>query len=217
MPARLDLSPEEMVKRVRDQTRVRTAQWRARAKGDATAGDATNKGSVTTTPGKRPRDVTPSQTLPGPPASSTKTPPLAERLAERATRFAPPPGDPRRQAPDAAWFRGRLAKYPHLDLDDLVDNALDWLATEGKGKRFATVRFFNRWFADEEAKRLARRAASTNGTTNGVYHAPATQQRNPNPEAALPLWDDDQARRSDAARERVKEFLPANLRGRWHR
>jgi hypothetical protein len=181
MPARLDLTPEQMLERVREQTRLRVQRYRERRNGRG--------GNATPIEGEASTGLAPSPSHSPTPSSSTKTTPLAERLAQRARRFAPPPGDPRLKAPDAAYFRGRLEKYPRLDLDDEVDNALDWLATDGGGKRYATIRYFNNWFERQEAKRLARLSAPTNGTANGTYHQPHTQQgRNPGP-PDLPLFE----------------------------
>jgi len=182
MPAPLHLPDDQMGRRVREQTRLRVKRYRERR--NATAGN------VTPIEGEAAAAIAPSPSHSPTPSSSTKTTPLAERLAQRAVRFAPPPGDPRLKVPDAVYFRGRLEKYPRLDLDDEVDNALDWLATDGGGKRFATVRYFNNWFERQEAKRLARLATPANGTTNGVYHPPATRQRTPDPEG-LPVFEAD--------------------------
>lgn len=52
---------------------------------------------------------------------------------------------------------------------------------------------------------------------NGKAIPPAAMQPNPNPDADLPHWDEEQAERSDAERRRVFETMPARLRGqsRW--
>ena len=120
-------------------------------------------------------------------------------------------------------------RYPEVDLELEVFKLAEWLREPRNEKRKCSKGFLDNWFSRAAADLVRRTVAEINtpipvaspvvGTNSalngglllsgsGVYHSPASRQRNPNPEAALPSWGEEEARRSDAAREQVRERLP---------
>ena len=80
-------------------------------------------------------------------------------------------------------FLDRLAqKFPEVDLELEVAAAVDWLEQPRNSKRPCSKGFLKNWVMKADADRKVQEAAPRNGTLNGPYHAPITQQgRNPGP------------------------------------
>jgi hypothetical protein len=211
MPTRLNRSvPELRAKEAREREQARLRQAHKRARDRDRHGDGAG---VTVTPPPE------NGSLPVPP-----TPPGTSfllRRKERAARTTLRAFRDRGYVDDPQFWALVAERYPGLDLELEAMKVSDWLREPRNAKRKCSRSFLDAWLKRAAARPPAVPAAplvTTDGTivANG-YQFPASRQRNPNPEAALPLWDDDQARRSDAARERVKDLLPARLKGRWRR
>jgi hypothetical protein len=206
VPGRLNLSGDEMAERVREQTRVRVR--RHRAGGNATPSD----GNATPPHKKEARNVTPSQTLPyGEPA-------LVDRVRGVGAILAP--FEARGYKHNPVFWAKMAAAYPGLDLELEALKMADWLEEPKNARRRCIKGFLENWLKKSEADRVNAAAAPPPRAMNGSgpYHPPAAFQRNLLKTYKAPEdFSPDELARSDAARERVKELLPANLRARWHR
>ena len=169
------LTAEQRLARKLSQGAAATARWRAKRPGEATGEATTNEG-----------DITPSlSSSPNPCIATQYTPPLWARLTERLVAFG------RGYKHDASRLAKLVRDFPHLDVEEEVADALDWLERPANKKRLLSVGFLRKWCAKSEADRVAPPAPkpSSNGTTNGHYVQPITQQgRNPGP-PDLPLFE----------------------------
>jgi hypothetical protein len=213
MPARKDYTPEELgarLERRREQVRAAVRRYRERRK----AVSDTPETAVTLTY----KEVSPTPPAPDPtlPESSTNSPPPPARRLEALLV----PLEARGYRHDPAFLDRLAQKYPEVDLELEVAAAVDWLYQPRNAKRPCSKGFLKNWVMKAETDRVQRAAAPParppNG--NGPYAPPAAFQRNLERTYKAPEdFSPDELARSDAARERVKERLPANLRGRWHR
>ena len=180
MPPPLNLPPDEFEAHVKRLARERKARQRAREKARSRDGHGTpiKEGHVTAA-------VTPSLSSSLSPESSTNSPPPAvARLSERLVGFG------RGYKPDPTRLAKLLRAFPHLDQEEEVADALDWLDWPENKKRHLSIGFLRNWFAKSEAKRTAPMAPSSQGNGhagNGVNHQPASRQRNPGPEGLTRL------------------------------
>ena len=182
MPARIEVTPENALAELERRRRLKTERQRRWRSGRRdTPGAVASTNGVASTYLKAPVDASP----PDPPTgvkSKKSLPPLVARLAERLAGFG-------RGYRDNARSRGRLAKlagdFPHLDAEEQVEDALDWLERPENAKRYCNLGFLRNWMELEEAKRQRRSAAASGPSpafgTNGHYQPPITLQKNPGP------------------------------------
>jgi hypothetical protein len=181
MPARLDLTPEQALERIREQTRLRVKRYRERRNAAPI-----NEGSVTARSGGASNGALkrhPPQTPPSPPLS-----------LEREIRTALEPLTPRGYVHDPRFWVLASEEYPSLRLELEALKLVDWLTEPRNAKRRCSVAFLDNWLKKAEADRLTREAAQRNG--NGAHHGPlpvradppiAYQGRNPGEPSTAPL------------------------------
>jgi hypothetical protein len=211
MPARRDFTPEQLAARLareREQARVRMRRLRERiralrARQDAVRVTPIKEGAVT---------ATPSRTLP------YGEPSLLDRV--RGVEAILASFEARGYEHNPVFWAKMASAYPALDLELEALKLADWLTEPKNAKRRCSKAFLDNWLKKADADRKARVAAppSRPVVAGGPYTPPAAFQRNLERTYKAPEdFSPDELARSDAARERVKELLPANLRGRWHR
>lgn len=120
---------------------------------------------------------------------------------------------------DARFLSVLVKTYPDLNLELEALKIAEWLTEPRHRTRQCSKKFIDNWLKKAEADRISREQltltalgptaapVSKGATVNSTYYPPAAFQRNDNPDAALPQWDAEQARRSDAERERIKQQL----------
>ena len=176
MPAKREWTTGELAERLerrREQNRQAQRRFRARHADDVSL---TNK-EVSATPSL--------SSSPIPCLATQDTPPPVARLTERLVAFG------RGYKHDATRLAKLVRDFPHLDVEEEVADALDWLERPANKKRLLSVGFLRKWCAKSEADRVAPPAPkpSSKGATNGHYVQPITQQgRNPGP-PDLPLFE----------------------------
>src|SRR5262245_12161924 len=169
MPARKDLTLAEhqaRLERRREQTRAAVRRYRERKK------DVSDTAETAVT-------LTDKEVSPTPPA-------LEPTLPERSTNAPPPPArrleallvplEARGYRHDPAFLDRLAQKFPEVDLELEVAAAVDWLEQPRNSKRPCSKGFLKNWVMKEDADRKVQEAAPRNGTLNGPYHAPITQQ-----------------------------------------
>ena len=226
MPARRAYTAAELrVKLAHERalSRVRSARYRARH-GDAVAlGDG--DGDRDEKPGHR--DVhAPPQT---PPVVSSSPP---EKEKEAVARAVLRGFRDRGYVDDARFWRLVAEKYPGVDVELEALKIREWLQEPRNARRRCSKAFLDNWLggahartnrtADQAGQPVgAPRAISPKGivVVNGTpYAPPAAYQRNV--EKTYKSADDytsEDLVKSDEARRRVLESLPARLRGKWNR
>lgn len=125
---------------------------------------------------------------------------------------------------DARFLSVLGRTYPDLNLELEALKLAEWLTEPRNRNRECSRKFIDNWLKKAEADRREREqltlralgpaAPRVNGgaVVNGTYHPPAAFQRNPNPEADLPEWDEERAERSAAEKARVKQLLLTHRR-----
>lgn len=204
MPPRLDLPPEERDAHFLAKGRERQRKFRERRNGT---------GNVRAISKKEARNVTP-------PGLSIGTPPIEDSLLgeiERVGAILAPFAARGYRHEQRFWLKVAL-RYPEADLELEALKLADWLEEPRNAKARCSAARIDNWLRKTAADLAAVRATpvvARDGTFGPVPHQfPASRQRNPNPEADLPLWDDETARRSDAGREKVRELMPWRKRTR---
>ncbi len=203
MPARRDYTAADLeakLERDRERARVGMRELRQRRKGYGTGVSVTHKKEGTVSP-------TPSRTLP-----------FGEETliggGGREVEAILAPFESRGYKHQPAFWLKMAQTYPHLDLELEALSLADWLEQPKNRKALCSQARIRRWLKIAEGDRLAGAPnRTTNGTTNGVYHAPATRQRTPDPEG-LPVLEADLERVPLAPRREgtLKEKLAA-IRG----
>lgn len=127
-------------------------------------------------------------------------------------------------ATDARFLSVLGRTYPDLNLELEALKLAEWLTEPRNRKRPCSRKFIDNWLKKAEADRREREQltlralgpsaprGSGGAVVNGTYHPPAAFQRNPNPEADLPEWDEERAERSAAEKARVKQLLLTHRR-----
>ena len=221
MPARREYTAAELRVKLaheRELSRVRSARYRARH-GDAVAfgdGDCDRDGRT----GHR-DVVAPPQT---PPVVSLSSP--SEKEKEAVARAVLRGFRERGYRDDARIWALWRQRYPEVDLELEVFKLAEWLREPRNERRKCSKGFLDNWFSRAAADQKRQTegspptAVSPKGVVvvNGTPYPPSAFQRNLEKTYKAPEdYTSEDLVKSDEARRRVLESLPARLRGKWHR
>jgi len=171
MPARLPLTPEQALERIREQARVRQSRYRQRRHA---TGDVTPPTEATREPA---RSVTP----PVPPVFS---PSLTEKrkIEHVLSTFLD-----RGYKHDPRFWELLRTRYPLLDLELEVLKLAEWLDEPRNAKRKCSKAFISNWLSKADVDRQQRNAqAAQLRTISYQPPAPAAPGKPPDPAPVLP-------------------------------
>jgi hypothetical protein len=83
---------------------------------------------------------------------------------------------------DPAFWAKLAGAYPGVDLELEAMKLADWLEAPKNSKLRCSRARIDNWMKKAHADLLAASAARVNGTTNGAYHPPQSQQPNRRPD-----------------------------------